>query len=159
MQEKIYYNFVLFGTSITCIISELLFSIFSFKNDNLIKYLSVGIYTQTVFSTLLNVWKNYFVAQRNETEIINLKIWSIVSITVCISLIIIMLLKNKILYIILSITTILQISYTIIFSKAHTLDNIYSIFQCVHGIMIYIILDISFNQIRKVDNTQRNLLC
>lgn len=147
VEEYIYYNFTLFGISIACIIFELLFSILSLKNTNYTKFISIGIFTQTIFFTLLNVWKNYFIDSYNETEIIGLKMWTIISITICILIIITVLLKNKMLYTVLSITTILQAIDVVI---AFKLDNgfflsesitnpwyIIEIFRCIHGIIIY----------------------
>lgn len=147
VEEYIYYNFVLFGVSITCIISELLFSVLSLKNTNYTKFISIGISTQTIFFVLLNVWKNYFVDSYNETEIIGLKMWSIISITICTLLIIFTFLNNKILYVILSVTTILQLISTIMIFQSNrgflltqsiTNPNYLSIVsQCISGIVVY----------------------
>lgn len=149
VEENIYYNFVMFGISITCIISELLFSIISFKNKKWTKFASIGIFTQTIFSTLLNVWKNYFVDSYNETEIIGLKMWTIISIAICILFIMFTFLNNKILYVVLSIATILQLISTImvfqsnqgfLLTQSITNPNYLSIiFQCVNGAVIYIL--------------------
>lgn len=149
LEEYIYYNFILFVTSIICIISEFLFSFFSFKNTKWIKFIGIGIFTQTLISTLLNVWKNYFVDSYNGTEVISLKMWAISSIAICIPFIITALLKRKILYTILSIATIFQIISTITifqsnrgFLLTESITNPYYfslIFECVSGIIIYIL--------------------
>lgn len=147
VEEYIYYNLVLFGISIACILSELLFSVLSLKNTIYTKFISIGIFTQTIFFTLLNVWKNYFIDSYNETEIIGLKMWTIISITICILIIITVLLKNKMLYTVLSITTILQVIDVVIafkldkgFFLSESITNpwyIIEIFRCIHGIIIY----------------------
>ena len=149
VEEYIYYNFMLFGISIACIISELLFSVLSLKNTNYTKFISIGIFTQTIFFTLLNVWKNYFIDSYNETEIIGLKMWTIISIVICILLIVFTLLNNKILYVILSVATILQLINTIMIFQSNrgflltqsiTNKNYFSIvLQCVNGIILYIL--------------------
>ena len=113
VEEHIYYNYALFDISIVCIISELLFTVLSLKNTNYTKFISIGIFTQTIFFTLLNVWKNYFIDSYNETEIIGLKMWVIVSITICILLVVFASLNNKILYAVLGVATILQLISTI----------------------------------------------
>lgn len=149
VEEYIYYNFTLFGISIACIISELLFSVLSLKNTNYTKFISIGIFTQTIFFTLLNVWKNYFIDSYNETEIIGLKMWTIISIVICILLIVFTLLNNKIFYMILSMATVLQVISTIMILQSNrgflltqsiTNPNYFSIiFQCVNGIILYIL--------------------
>lgn len=149
VEEYIYYNFVLFGISIVCILSELLFSVLSLKNTIYTKFISIGIFTQTIFFTLLNVWKNYFIDSYNETEIIGLKMWTIISITICILLIVFTLLNNKILYVILSVATVLQLISTIMIFQSNrgflltqsiTNKNYFSIvLQCVNGIILYIL--------------------
>lgn len=149
VEEYIYYNFTLFGISIACIISELLFSVLSLKNTNYTKFISIGIFTQTIFFTLLNVWKNYFIDSYNETEIIGLKMWTIISIVICILLIVFTLLNNKILYVILSVATVLQLISTIMIFQSNrgflltqsiTNKNYFSIvLQCVNGIILYIL--------------------
>lgn len=130
-------------------IYELLFSIISFKNRKWIKFISIGIFIQTIFSTLLNVWKNYFIDSYNETEIIGLKMWIIIPITICILLITLTFLNNKILYGFLSVATILQLISTImvfqsnqgfLLTQSITNPNYLSIiFQCVNGAVIYIL--------------------
>ena len=149
VEEYIYYNFTLFGISIACIISELLFSVLSLKNTNYTKFISIGIFTQTIFFALLNVWKNYYVDSYNGTEVISLKMWTIISIIICILLIITVLLKNKMLYAVLSITTILQVIDVVIAFKLdkgfflnESITNpwyIVEIFRCIYGIVIYIL--------------------
>lgn len=149
VEEYIYYNFTLFGISIACIISELLFSVLSLKNTNYTKFISIGIFTQTIFFTLLKVWKNYFIDSYNETEIISLKVWTIISIVICVLFIISVLLKNQILYTVLSIATILQVIDVVIAFKldkgfffSEPITNpwyIVEIFRCIHGIAIYIL--------------------
>ena len=149
IEENIYYNFVLFGVSITCILSELLFSVLSLKNINYTKFISIGIFTQTIFYTLLNIWKNCFIDSYNETETIGLKTWVIISISICILFIVITLINNKILYAVLSIATVLQLISTIVtfqsnrgflLTQSITNPNYLSIiFQCVNGIVAYIL--------------------
>lgn len=149
VKENIYYNFILFGISITCIIFELIFSVLSLKNTNYTKFISIGIFTQTIFLTLLNVWKNYFIDSYNETEIIGLKMWTIISSVICILLVVFTLLNNKILYAVLSVTTVLQLISTIMIFQSNrgflltqsiTNPNYFSIvFQCVNGIIVYIL--------------------
>ena len=149
VEENIYYNFTLFGISIACIISELLFSVLSLKNINYTKFISIGIFTQTIFYTLLNIWKNYFIDSYNETETIGLKTWVIISISICILFIVITLINNKILYAVLSIATVLQLISTIVtfqsnrgflLTQSMTNPNYLSIiFQCVNGIVAYIL--------------------
>lgn len=149
IEENIYYNFTLFGISIACIISELLFSVISLKNTNYTKFVSIGIFTQTIFFTLLNVWKNYFIDSYNETEIISLKMWTIVSVVICMLLIVFTLLNNKILYVVLSVATVLQLISTIMIFQSNrgflltqsiTNPNYFSIIlQCVNGIVVYIL--------------------
>ena len=149
VEEHIYYNYALFDISIVCIISELLFTVLSLKNTNSTKFISIGIFTQTIFFTLLNVWKNYFIDSYNETEIIGLKMWVIVSITICILLVVFASLNNKILYAVLGVATILQLISTIMIFQSNrgflltqsiTSPNYFSIvFQCVNEIVIYIL--------------------
>lgn len=149
VEEYIYYNFTLFGISIACIISELLFSVLSLKNAIYTKFISMGIFTQTIFSALLNVWKNYFIDSYNETEIIGLKMWTIISITICILLIVFTLLNNKISYVVLSVATVLQLISTIIIFQSNRgflltqsiiNPNYFSIVsQCVSGAVVYIL--------------------
>lgn len=149
IEENIYYNFTLFGISITCILSELLFSVLSLKNTNYTKFISIGIFTQTILFILLNVWKNYFIDSYNETEIISLKMWVIISITICMLLIVFTLLNNKTLYAVLSVATVLQLINTIMIFQSNrgflltqsiTNRNYFSIvLQCLNGIVVYIL--------------------
>ena len=138
IEENIYYHFALFCISITCMFFESLSIIVSFKNIKYIKFISIGIYIQTILSMLLGVWKKYFVDSYNKFEIIDFKIWIIVSIIICLTIIIAS--KNtKTKHVFFYIATILQIVYTMSSLKTYSLNNIYTIFECTNGIVIYIL--------------------
>ncbi len=75
--------------------------------------------------------------------------WTIISSVICILLVVFTLLNNKILYAVLSVTTVLQLISTIMIFQSNrgflltqsiTNPNYFSIvFQCVNGIIVYIL--------------------
>lgn len=149
LEIYVYSPVLLCIVNIICILYLIIISILSYKNWNFVRHIGIGIIVQTFFTMLLKIWMKNLVNNYNDTEIINLKYWLIISIVVCVVVVTLYILKKWLAYILLGILTILQVFNTIELFKYNmgflaqesiTNPNYLSvIFQCVNGIIIYIL--------------------
>lgn len=149
LEIYVYSPVLLCAVNIICILYLIIMSILSYKNWNFVRHIGIGIVVQTFFTMLLKIWMENLVNNYNDTEIINLKYWLIISVVVCIVVVSLYILKKWLAYILLGISTILQVfstielfKYNIGFLAQETITNPYYlsiIFQCVNGIIIYIL--------------------
>lgn len=149
LNKNIYSLIYLSIINIMCILFLFVVCILSYKKERLIRYIGVGIIWQTLIIILLKVWNNNLVDDYRNTEVISLKYWLMISITICVIISILYIFNKKLTYIILCIATFLQIFYTIelfklnlgFFTQESIINTNYLsiIFQCIDGVVIYIL--------------------
>lgn len=139
--------------SIICILFSFVICILSYKKEKMIKFIGIGTIVQTFFMVFLKFWNDNLVyadySVDVEAEIVSFKSWLIISTVTCIIISLIYSFYNKPSFIILGISTILQVFNTIELFKSNigfltqesiTNTNYLSIvFQCINGIVIYIL--------------------
>ena len=153
--EKNIYGHMFLGTmSIICTLFLFIMCILSYKKRRMTKYVGIGIIMQTFMIILLKIWNDNLVDDYNGTEVISLKYWLIISIIVSIGICFVYVLYNKISFVILFISSILQIINAIEFFKLNigfltqesiaNLNYLSIVFQCTSGVTLYILYWILF---------------
>ena len=150
--EKNIYSSIIIGTvSIICMLYSFIICILSPKRKT--KKIGIGIVIQTFFMILLKLWNDTLVNAdyniNDATEIISFKYWIIISLFLCIIICFLYFLNNEISYIILGVSTVLQVFDTVkltklnieFLTKKSIIDPEYTIvvFQCINGIVMYIL--------------------
>lgn len=143
IQKGLYCPMILISIIFVCVLMELIYTILSYINNKWIRFISIGIYIQTIYSFLLKIWNNNF------SDSYEIKTWIISSTLVCITIVIFALKQVKQNTIFIFMTT-LQLIYTLLSFKTYTFSffrnepitkpyYFYAIFECLHGIVIYIL--------------------
>ena len=117
----------------------IIFLIITLFQPQFVKLLGIVIISQNIILFSLFVWDKFLINESNNTILIGIKIYLVITILVTIGFVIISI-KPKIFYLMLSIVTLLQCFNTISLVIEHIshIDNIYMIFQCFGEIFIII---------------------
>ncbi len=148
LELNIYSHFYLIIISIICISITLFLCLFSYKKID-IKFIGVGIIFQTLFSISIRIRNYYLTNNYNGIEVISLKSWVILSFSICCIICLLYCIYRKISYIILCLTTILQLLCIIMFVKSNleflTTESITHpsyikiVFRCINEIFGYVV--------------------
>lgn len=118
LELNIYSHLYLIIISIICISVTLLLCLFSYKK-NIIKFIGVGIIFQSLFSISIRIRNYYLLNNYNGIEVISLRYWVILSFIICCIFCLLYCINKKSSYIILCLTTILQLLCVIMFVKSN----------------------------------------